>query len=128
MKRVNLFFSIVALCVIAMASTSRAFDVQLSGNKIKAGDSVTVSGSINPGQELFVVVATEKMFKPGDALGPKERKELKDGKGGKNAFGDTTIPPVYYVVTSDPAKLATPNRPPRDRPAASSPFHLSSMR
>ncbi len=80
----------------------------MSSGKIKAGNAITVTGSINPGQELYVVVATEKMFKPRDAIGPKEKKELRDGKGGKNAFGDTAIPPVYYVVTSDPTTLATP--------------------
>lgn len=108
MKRINMFISVVALFVFAMASQSWAIDAQLTSDKIMAGDSITVTGSIDPGQELFVVVATEKMFKPDDAGGPKERKELKDGKGGKNAFGDTSIPPVYYVVTSAPSDLATP--------------------
>jgi uncharacterized protein len=108
MKRINMFISVVALFVFAMASQSWAIDAQLTSDKIMAGDSITVTGSIDPGQELFVVVATEKMFKPDDAEGPKERKELKDGKGGKNAFGDTSIPPVYYVITSAPTDLATP--------------------
>ena len=108
MKRLNMLIGLVALCMLTMASTTWAIDAQLSGEKVKAGDAITVSGTIDPGQELFVVIATEKMFKPDDATGPKERKELKEGKGGKNAFGDTEIPPVYYVVTSDPSKLATP--------------------
>lgn len=127
MKRVNMFISVVALFVFAMASTSWALDAKLSDDKVKAGDSITVTGSIDPGQELFVVVATEKMFKPSDAEGPKEQKELKDGKGGKNAFGDTSIPPF---TTSSPVLLPSwppPPSPQRDRPAAFSPFHLSNM-
>lgn len=100
--------SLVALCMLTMASTSWAIDAQLSGEKIKAGSSITVTGNIDPGQELFVVVTTEKMFGAADALGQKEQTEIRDGKKGKNAFGDTVIPPVYYVVTSDPTKLATP--------------------
>ncbi len=108
MKKINMLISLTALCILAMASTSWAIDAQLSSQKVKAGNAITVTGSIDPGQELYVVVAMEKMFKPADAIGPKERKELKDGKGGKNAFGDTAIPPVYYVVTSNPTTLATP--------------------
>jgi uncharacterized membrane protein YfcA len=108
MKRINMLIGLVALCVLTMASTTWAIDAQLSGAKVKAGEAVTVTGSIDPGQELFVVITTEQMFKASDAIGAKEKKELRDGKGGKNAFGDTAIPPVYYVVTSDPTKLATP--------------------
>ena len=46
------------------------------------------------------------MFKPADAPGPKEKKRLTKGKNGKNAFGDTAIPPVYYVLTNAPDTLA----------------------
>lgn len=108
MKRINMLICLVTLGLITMASTSWAIDVQLSNGKVKAGDPITVTGTVDPGQELFVVIATEKMFKAEDALGPKEKKELRDGKNGKNAFGDTSIPPVYYVVTSDPTQLAAP--------------------
>jgi len=95
MKKIKLLISLVALCLFTMASTSWAIDAQLSSERVKAGDSITVTGSINPDQELFVVVSTEHMFKATDAVGAKEKNELRDGKGGKNAFGDTAIPPVY---------------------------------
>jgi uncharacterized membrane protein YfcA len=46
------------------------------------------------------------MFKPSEAPGPKERKRLMKGKKGKNAFGETPIPPTYYVLTNVPDTLA----------------------
>lgn len=106
MKRITLGICLAIL--FACTSNAWSMDAKLSTDKLKAGDTISVTGTIEPGKELFVVVATEKMFKPDDALGAKERVELRDGKKGKNAFGDTAIPPNYYVVTSTPEVLATP--------------------
>lgn len=108
MKRVSTLICMVSIFLLTMVSSSWATDAQLSNGKVKAGDAITVSGTIDPGQDLYVVISMDKMFKPSDALGPKEKKELRDGKGGKNAFGDTDIPPVYYVLTNNPATLAAP--------------------
>lgn len=108
MKRINMLICVMFMSVIAMTSSALAADAQLSTQNLKAGETISVTGQIEPGTELYVVVATEKMFKPADALGSKEMKELRDGKNGKNAFGDTSIPPVYYVLTSSPESLATP--------------------
>jgi len=100
-----------AICtafLVLVASTVWSADAKLSTDTLKAGDTITVEGSIEPGKELFVVIATEKLFKPEEALGAKELIQLRDGKNDKNAFGDTAIPPNYYVVTSTPEVLATP--------------------
>jgi uncharacterized membrane protein YfcA len=107
MKRINLLIGLVGFFLLTIATSSWAVDAQLSTAGLKAGDTITVTGTIDPGQELYMVVATEKMFKPDDAVGG-EKKQLKEGKKGKNAFGDTSIPPTYYVVASDPTTLATP--------------------
>ena len=93
---------------VAWSNSGWSADAKLSTDKLKAGDSITISGTIEAGKELFVVIATEKLFKPEDAIGSKEMVELRDGKKGKNAFGDTAIPPNYYVITSTPEVLATP--------------------
>lgn len=108
MNKKHFFIGLVTICMIVLASSSWAIDAQLSTARLKAGDPITVSGTIDPGQDIYVVLATEKMFKPEDAIGPKEKVELRDGKKGKNAFGDTEIPPVYYVVTSAPEQLSLP--------------------
>ncbi len=94
--------------IISWAGTAWSSDTKLSTTELTAGEPITVEGTIEPGKELFVVIATEKLFSPKDALGEKERKTLQDGKKGKNAFGDTAIPPNYYVITSQPDVLATP--------------------
>ncbi len=99
---------ICTLLMIALASTAWGADAKLSTDKLTAGDTITVEGTIEPGKELFVVIATEKLFKPEDAAGAKELVELRDGKKGKNAFGDTAIAPNYYVISSTPEVLATP--------------------
>ena len=108
MKRISTILCLVAFALVTMVSSAWAENVQLSSTKVKAGTPITVSGNIAPGQDIYIVVSTDKMFKPADALGSKERKQLQDGKNGKNAFGDTSIPPVYYVVTNNPGALATP--------------------
>jgi len=106
MKRVSMLICLAI--TIAWSNSAWSVDATLSAEKIKAGDPITVSGQIEPGKELFVVIATETLFKPDDAIGQKERTQLRDGKNGKNAFGETAIPPNYYVVTSTPEALATP--------------------
>jgi uncharacterized membrane protein YfcA len=107
MKKISLFLGVVLTSMILIASGASAMDAKLSAKAVKAGTPITIEGTIDAGQDLFVVVATDKMFKPADALGPKEKKRLTNGKKGKNAFGETAIPPSYYVVTNVPEKLAT---------------------
>jgi len=60
-----------------------------------------------------VVVCTDKLFSAKDSPGPKEKKRLMDGKNGKHIFGDTAIPPSFYVVTNNPGALATPKVSPK---------------
>jgi uncharacterized membrane protein YfcA len=107
MKRISLV--LIALAgLVFVSSNAMAIDGTLSANKVKAGTAIGVEGTIDPGQELFVVVCSDKLFSAKDSPGPKERERLMNGKKGKNAFGDTAIPPSFYVVTSSPETLATP--------------------
>ena len=108
MKQVALMVSAVVVAVLLLTSNAQAIEAKLASKQVKAGTPITVTGSIAPGQELYVAVASEKMFTPKDAPGPKEKSRLTKGKDGKNAFGDTSIPPNYYIVTTAPDTLATP--------------------
>ncbi len=83
-------------------SHSWAIEAELSNNEIKSGKAITIKGAIEPGQDLFVVISTAKLFKPADALGGKEKKKLNE------KFAETSIPPNYYLITSAPETLATP--------------------
>ncbi|HIP39534.1 MAG TPA: sulfite exporter TauE/SafE family protein [Desulfocapsa sulfexigens] len=107
MKKFSMLMAVVLACTVFASTNALAVEGTLSANKITAGASIGVEGSIDPGQELFVVVCTDKLFSAKDAPGPKEKKRLMEGKKGKNIFGDTAIPPSYYVVTSTPDALAT---------------------
>ncbi|MBM9613557.1 sulfite exporter TauE/SafE family protein [Desulfobulbus rhabdoformis] len=108
MKKVTGLVAAVLSAVFLFTSNSQAADAKLGSTQVKAGTPITVSGTIEPGQELYVTVASEKMFAPQDAPGPKEKSRLTNGKNGKNAFGDTEIPASFYVVTSAPETLAAP--------------------
>jgi len=108
MKKVAVLVSVVLSTVLLFTSHSQAADAKLANTQVKAGSPITVSGTIPPGKELYVTVASEKMFAPKDAPGPKEQSRLTNGKNGKDAFGDTEIPPSYYVVTTAPGTLAAP--------------------
>ena len=91
-------------CLILAVVHSTAFGatVTLNANEITAGQPVTVTGQITPGQDLVLVICNDKPFKPSDSTGEKERKKL------EKLFGDTAIPPIFYVVTTNPQAYATP--------------------
>ena len=106
MKKLLLFFSLIVLGIaVAVVPGSASAAVTLSASDYKAGDSVTIEGSIAPGQELFIAVAEQKMFAPKDTDGGHETKRLaKDGK--KKGFNaDTAIPPLYYMLSTAPDKF-----------------------
>jgi len=71
-------------------------------SSIKAGQNITIEGTIEPGQDIYVVISNEKMFRAADSLGPQEKIKL------EKKFGKTAIPPNYYVITNVPETLATP--------------------
>jgi len=77
-------------------------DIKLSTTTPKAGSEVSVSGTIEPGQDLYVVFCSEKMFKPEDSPGSKEREKL------EKKFGDTAVPPIYYILTTAPQDFSQP--------------------
>ncbi len=113
MQKISYLICLVAVSIMAMATHSWAANAQISAQKITAGAPVTVTGSIAPGEDLYVVIRSEEMFSAAQAPGPKEQKRLANGKDGKNAFGDTAIPATYYVVTNNPDSLATSKSAPK---------------
>ncbi len=104
MKRANLLLAaVVALGLLLIGQTTAwAVEASLADKTVTAGKPLSLSGTIAPGEDLYVVVASEKLFRPGDALGEKEKGKL------VKKFKETAIPPVYYVVTNAPDSLATP--------------------
>jgi uncharacterized membrane protein YfcA len=101
-RKTHLFLSLIVATVLLASGSSEAATATLTDKTPKAGDAIEISGNIDPGQDLYLVVCSEKMFNSADSIGSKEKEKL------AKKFGDTTIPPVYYVLTSSPEKLATP--------------------
>lgn len=97
---VSVFLFTVAI-IIAVPGSAMA-EAKISAAEYKAGDKVTIEGTIAPGKDLYIAVAQSKMFAPTDTKGVHEVKRLKkDGK--KNKFNnDTKIPPLYYMLTNNP--------------------------
>jgi len=77
----------------------------ISATDYKAGDTVTIEGNIDPGQDLYIAVSSQKIFAPKDSKGVHETKHLNtDAK--KNGFTmETSIPDLYYMLTSNPEKF-----------------------
>ena len=95
----SLFFIVLIFC---LPWKLHAYESSLSAKEITAGSPITVSGTITTNEELYVVVASADYFKATESQGSKEKSKL------EKQFGETVIPPIYYVVTSDPDSLAIP--------------------
>jgi len=99
--RISLLTSLViAACMLATSTLSFA-EAKIT-TEGKAGDTVTIEGTIAPGEELYLAIAQHDEFKPSDATMPHEKKKFAS-ETKKNGFGmDTAIPPLYYLLTSNP--------------------------
>jgi len=93
-----LCFTILAVTAPGMGAPSAS----LSGSEFKAGDMVTIEGSIDPGQDLYVAVAMTDMFAPQDTQGVHETKRLEKDAAKQKFDMDTQIPPLYYMLTTNP--------------------------
>lgn len=92
-------FLTLILCVAAAGWCQN--QATISASEYKAGDTITIEGSIEPGQELYVTVAQQDMYKPADSKLPHEVKRLKKDAAKSNFTVDSQIPPLYYVLTTN---------------------------
>ncbi len=74
----------------------------ISASEYKAGDTVTIEGTIDPGQDLYIAVSSQKTFAPKDTKGVHETKRLKKDEKEKGFTNDTSIPALYYMLTTKP--------------------------
>lgn len=96
----SVFLALTGLFLMSVSVATAA--TEISNTSPEAGAKFEIKGQINPGEDLFIVVSSADLFKASDSSGSKEKATLQE------KFGDTEIPPVYYVITSAPEKLATP--------------------
>jgi uncharacterized membrane protein YfcA len=77
----------------------------ISATEYKAGDMVTIEGTINPGQDLFIAISSQKTFAPKDTKGVHEVKTFKKDEKTIGFAEDTSIPALYYMLTTNPEKF-----------------------
>ncbi|MGM0417247.1 MAG: sulfite exporter TauE/SafE family protein [Thermodesulfobacteriota bacterium] len=99
-KRIKLLTLFLILSVFFLPWVLSAADI--SDKKPEAGEKIEVSGKIAPEEDLYLVLSSKKLFKADDSVGSQEKEKLRE------MFGDTEIPPVYYVLTTSPKSFATP--------------------
>ncbi len=108
MRRIPLLFTLMLslALVVGLAGPSGA-EVKLSAAEYKAGDTVTIEGSIEPGQDLYIAVASQTTFAPADTKGVHETKTLAKDAKKKGFKADSRIPVLYYMLTTHPEKFGT---------------------
>lgn len=103
MRHIKLFACFFSLLFLtSLSGRAQAVEATLAAATVKAGQPVTIEGTINPGEDLYLVISSEKIFMSADAIGAQERIKL------EKKFKETAIPPNYYVITSVPTTLAVP--------------------
>jgi len=106
MNRKKIFATLliwVALILWPMASvTASEITGALYTEELKAGEAINVKGQIPPGKDVLIVFSSQAGFRCAASIGPLEKKKLTE------KFGETEIPPVYYIVTNAPERLAVP--------------------
>ncbi|MDH3574845.1 MAG: sulfite exporter TauE/SafE family protein [Desulfobacteraceae bacterium] len=80
-------------------------DATISTTDYKAGDTVTIEGTIDPGQDLFIAVSSQKTFAPKDTKGVHETKRFNKDSKAKGFDKETSIPDLYYMLTTNPDKF-----------------------
>ena len=108
MKKIVPLFSVLLIFAVAafVAAPGSAFaEAKLSSATYKSGDTVTVEGTIEPGKDLYIAVASQTTFAPKDTSGVHETKRLKR-EGKKRGFeSDSRVPTSFYMLTSNPGKF-----------------------
>lgn len=97
-----LFLCVTAGLLLCLPAASKGVEVSLSAEEITAGSPVSIRGAIEPGRDLYVVISMEETFSAADAPGTTERKKFAE------KFGNTSIPPIFYIITNAPDTLASP--------------------
>ncbi|MFW5908625.1 MAG: hypothetical protein ACOCR8_03200, partial [Desulfosalsimonas sp.] len=84
--------SALLVCSMAVSAAAQDVDAQLDSENYLTGDTVTVSGTIEPGEDLYVAIASEREFAIEEARGVNEVSRLKS-IAEENPFGpDTYVP------------------------------------
>ncbi|MBS3756661.1 MAG: sulfite exporter TauE/SafE family protein [Desulfobacterales bacterium] len=90
------------LCIQALPAAAQQTQAQISQQEYLAGDQVTISGQIEPEEDLYIAIASKREFASQDAKGVNEIKNLKDVAATQPFEADTAVPVLYYMLTNNP--------------------------
>ncbi|MCF8025426.1 MAG: sulfite exporter TauE/SafE family protein [Desulfobacteraceae bacterium] len=102
-------FALIALLICALAAPAAAQQIQaeIGQQEYLAGDEVTISGKIEPGENLYVAIASQRKFAPRDTKGVNETKNFKDIVAAHPFNMETSIPVLYYMLTNKPDEFGS---------------------
>lgn len=102
MKRTFWPTTFIAAAIFSLVAQTTSFaETTISASEYKAGDTVTIKGTIPPGEELYIAIAQQDQFASKDTDGINEIKKLKQNADKEGFSMDTAIPPLYYMLTSN---------------------------
>ncbi len=102
MKKIVYPLMLAALALVLVTPAMSHAAAKISTTQLKAGDTVTIEGSIAPGQDLYIAVADQKMFAPKDTKGVNESKHFKKDEKKFGFTADSSVPVLFYMLTTKP--------------------------
>ena len=84
---------LIALAAVLAVPDNSLADAKISASEYTAGDTVTIEGTIEPGQDLYIAIAQQKMFAVKDTDGVHETKRFKKDMKKNKFSAETAIPP-----------------------------------
>lgn len=106
MKKIGLLFSLVFLALMLASPTSAsAATATLSSQAVKAGEPITIEGTIEPGKELYIAVVSKINFAPVDTDGVNETRSLMREAERRGFTMETRVPVLYYMLTTNADKF-----------------------
>ncbi|MFP4194782.1 MAG: sulfite exporter TauE/SafE family protein [Desulfobacterales bacterium] len=97
--------SALLVCAMSVSAAAQDVDAKIDSQEHQVGDKVTVSGTIEPGEDLYVAIASEREFAIEEASGVNEINKLQDVAEENPWETDTYVPVYYYMVTNKPEQF-----------------------
>ena len=106
-KFISRFIIVSMFVLFATANAFAGIEASISAATYSAGDMVQISGTIEPGTDLYLGIAAKNRFAPKDTTGKTEVKKLASEAKKFGFTTDTSIPVLYYMLTTNPEKFGT---------------------
>ncbi len=107
MKKYLFLVVLVSMSLVFVSANSALCGnvAAIFATEYKAGDTVAIEGTIDPGQDLYIAVSSQNTFATKDTKGVHETKRLNKDAKVKDFTKETSIPVFYYMLTTNPEKF-----------------------